>query len=192
MVANQGGPQAQLFVAEVGGVIDPTASVPQRDKKRGGVRSRTIDSGADAGSPRMPKGQSGFRRSRRSYRPSRSRRSVTSSVQSSLCSGRPEPGIPHDTSLHLLSKPNPLSLGFGLGNRARSRREQRGWSGVRARGVGVGVAPRATRTPGGSGTRPYRPAPKSVIASRFANRRGNPFPGGRGGPPLQKTCAPPV
>ena len=34
-------------------------------------------------------------------------------------------------------------------------------------------------------TRPYRPAPKSVIASRFANRRGNPFPGGRRGPPLQ-------
>ena len=161
-----------------------SGDVSRETSKRGGVRSRTIDSGADAESPRMPKGQSGFRRSRRSYRPSRSRRSVTSSVQSSFCSGRPESGIPHDTSLHLLSKPNPLSLGFGLGNRARSRCEQRG--------VGVGVAPRATRTPGGSGTRPYRSAPKSVIASRFANRRGNPFPGGRGGPPLQKTCAPPV
>ena len=70
-------------------------------KKRGGVRSRAIDSGADAESPRMPEGQSGFRRSRRSYRPSRSRRSVTSSGQSSLCSGHPD-GYP---SLRFLAPP---------------------------------------------------------------------------------------
>ena len=51
-------------------------STPRPSMKCAGVRSRAIDSEADAESPETTEGGGGFRRSRKSYWPSRSRRSM--------------------------------------------------------------------------------------------------------------------